>query len=158
MPLSHPGPDDVTTAGLADEAGEVGAEILVHPRRLAQVSDCLFCRIIDKEIPSTGVVETASSYAFRDLNPQAPTHVLVIPKRHITNADTVTGEHGADLADLLLTAQAVARQEGLVREGIDPDDGGGYRLVMNVGEISGNTVPHLHVHVLGGRRLGWPPG
>ena len=122
------------------------------------MSDCLFCRIVRKELPSTGVVESEFSYAFRDLNPQAPTHVLVIPKRHITNADTVTGEHADDLADIFATAQAVARRENLVRDGVDPDEGGGYRLVMNVGEISGNTVGHLHVHVLGGRRLGWPPG
>jgi len=70
----------------------------------------------------------------------------------------VTGEHGPDLADVLLTAQAVARSEGLVSDGVDPGQEGGYRLVFNVGEISGNTVPHLHLHVLGGRRLGWPPG
>lgn len=119
---------------------------------------CLFCRIVAGEIPSTAVASSDHSYAFRDLNPQAPTHVLVVPKRHITNADTVEAQDGTDLADLFMTAQAVARSEGLVRPGVSPDAEGGYRLVLNVGEIAGNTVAHLHVHVLGGRRLGWPPG
>jgi histidine triad (HIT) family protein len=112
--------------------------------------DCLFCRIIGGEIPSTEVLSSERSYAFRDLNPQAPTHVLVVPRVHITSADDVNADHGAAVADLFVTAQAVARSEGLM-----PD---GYRLVFNVGEISGNSVPHLHLHVLGGRRLGWPPG
>ena len=115
------------------------------------VSDaCLFCRIVQGEIPSTEVLSTDRSYAFRDLNPQAPTHVLVVPRTHIANADEVSDEDAADVADLFVTAQAVAKAEGLM-----PD---GYRLVFNVGEISGNSVPHLHLHVLGGRRLGWPPG
>jgi histidine triad (HIT) family protein len=113
-------------------------------------ADCLFCRIIRGEIPSTEVLSTERSYAFRDLHPQAPTHVLVVPRVHVATADDVTADHGDDIADLFVTAQAVARREGLV-----PD---GYRLVFNVGEISGNSVPHLHLHLLGGRRLGWPPG
>jgi histidine triad (HIT) family protein len=112
--------------------------------------DCLFCRIVRGEIPSAEVLSSDRSYAFRDLNPQAPTHVLVVPRAHIATADDVTAEHADDVADLLVTAQAVARSEGLMPAG--------YRLVFNVGEISGNTVPHLHLHVLGGRRLGWPPG
>jgi histidine triad (HIT) family protein len=120
--------------------------------------DCLFCRIVRGDLPSTEVHATARSFAFRDLNPQAPTHVLIVPRAHISTADTVTAEHAADLADLFLTAQAVARQEGLVRPEVDPADEGGYRLAFNVGEISGNTVPHLHMHLLGGRRLLWPPG
>jgi len=112
--------------------------------------DCLFCRIVSGAIPSTAVASSDLSFAFRDLNPQAPTHVLVVPRAHIATADDVRGDHAADVADLFVTAQDVARREGLM-----PD---GYRLVFNVGEISGNTVPHLHLHVLGGRRLGWPPG
>jgi len=112
--------------------------------------DCLFCRIVSGAIPSTEVAASERSYAFRDLNPQAPTHVLVIPRAHIATADDVGHEHAADVADLFVTAQDVARREGLM-----PD---GYRLVFNVGEISGNSVPHLHLHVLGGRRLAWPPG
>jgi histidine triad (HIT) family protein len=119
---------------------------------------CLFCRIVAGEVPSTEVYSSERSYAFRDLNPVAPTHVLIVPRTHITNADTVAPEHATDVADLLVTAQAVARQEGLISPEVDPADAGGYRLVFNVGEITGNTVPHLHLHVLGGRRLGWPPG
>jgi histidine triad (HIT) family protein len=119
---------------------------------------CLFCKIVAGEIPSTEVMSTARSYAFRDLNPQAPTHVLVVPRAHIATADTIVAADAADVVDVFLTAQAVARLEGLVRPGVDPAEDGGYRLVFNVGEISGNTVPHLHLHVLGGRRLGWPPG
>jgi histidine triad (HIT) family protein len=119
---------------------------------------CLFCQIVAGEIPSTEVASTEKSYAFRDLNPQAPTHVLIVPRRHITNADTVVADDAADVADLLLTAQAIARSEGLVREGVDPAEEGGYRLLFNVGEISGNSVPHLHLHLLGGRPLGLTPG
>ncbi len=119
--------------------------------------DCLFCRIVRRDVPSTEVASSGRSYAFRDLHPQAPTHVLIVPRLHITNVDTVVAEHADDVADLLLTAQVVARQEGLVTDGADPQTGG-YRLVFNVGELSGNTVPHLHLHVLGGRPLAWPPG
>jgi histidine triad (HIT) family protein len=118
----------------------------------------VFCRIVAGEIPSSMVASTDRSYAFRDLDPQAPSHVLVVPRRHIANADVLTHEHAMDVADLFVCAQAVARAEGLVTPGVDPLDEGGYRLVFNVGEISGNAVDHLHLHVLGGRRLGWPPG
>jgi len=120
--------------------------------------DCLFCQIIRGELPSTAVWSSERSYAFRDLNPQAPTHVLVVPRRHITSADTVVPGDAEDLADLFVVAQVVARQEGLVLADTDPGRRGGYRVAFNVGEISGNSVPHLHLHLLGGRRLGWPPG
>ncbi|MCU1374187.1 MAG: histidine triad protein, partial [Actinomycetia bacterium] len=102
------------------------------------------------DIPATKVLETDRSLAFRDLNPQAPTHVLVIPKEHVTHAGELTADHGELLADLFATAAKVAEQEGVAE--------GGYRLVFNIGEDSGNSVPHLHLHVLGGRKLGWPPG
>ena len=114
------------------------------------MSDCLFCKIVAGDIPATKVLETDGSLAFRDLNPQAPTHVLVIPKEHITHAGELTSSHGAHLGDLFETAARVAEQEGVAE--------GGYRLVFNVGEDSGNSVPHLHLHVLGGRKLTWPPG
>jgi histidine triad (HIT) family protein len=114
------------------------------------VTDCLFCRIVAGEIPSAEVASTAGTYAFRDIEPQAPTHVLVIPKAHVQDAAAVTAEHGDLLAELLATAQAVARSEGIAESG--------YRLVFNVGEDALNSVPHLHLHVIGGRRLGWPPG
>jgi histidine triad (HIT) family protein len=115
----------------------------------AAVADCLFCRIVAGEIPAEVVARSERSLAFRDSNPQAPTHVLVVPRRHIAHAGVVAAGDGPDLADVFLTAQQVAAQEGLVDRG--------YRLVLNVGDDAGNSVPHLHVHLVGGRRLPWPP-
>ncbi len=114
------------------------------------VSDCLFCRIVAQEIPSDEVLSSERTYAFRDINPAMPTHVLVVPREHIESADTVRREHADVLAEMFETAQQVARAEGL--------EGRGYRLVLNVGEDALNSVPHLHLHVLGGRSMGWPPG
>jgi histidine triad (HIT) family protein len=111
---------------------------------------CLFCRIVDGTIPSERVASTERTYAFRDLNPAAPTHVLVVPRTHIANAAEVAAEHGEILAEMLTTAQSVATSDGVADSG--------YRLVFNVGEAAGNTVAHLHLHVLGGRNLAWPPG
>jgi histidine triad (HIT) family protein len=113
------------------------------------MTDCLFCRIVRREIPATIVHESDLSLAFRDISPTAPTHVLVIPKRHITNAAEVTAADGDVLADMFVCAQTVA--------GIDGISESGFRLVYNVGEDSGNTVPHLHMHVVGGKPMGWPP-
>jgi histidine triad (HIT) family protein len=113
------------------------------------MSDCLFCRIVAGEIPATVVADTERALAFRDLAPQAPTHVLVIPKRHLTNAHTVEAADADDVAALFTTAQQVAAAEGLAERG--------YRLVFNVGDDAGNTVPHLHLHLLGGMPMGWPP-
>ncbi len=114
------------------------------------MSDCLFCRIVSGEIPSQAVAESDAAYAFYDIAPQAPVHVLVIPKAHVTSADEVASEHGGVVDELVMLAQRVVELEG-VRES-------GYRLVMNVGPDAQMTVPHLHLHVLGGRRLEWPPG
>jgi histidine triad (HIT) family protein len=114
------------------------------------MTDCLFCKILAGEVPSTEVLSTDDTYAFRDISPAAPTHVLVIPRRHIDNAHEVTAEDGPVLAALLTTAQEVARKEGI--------DQRGYRLVFNVGDDALNSVPHLHLHVIGGRRMDWPPG
>ena len=114
------------------------------------MTDCLFCKIVAKEIPSTPVAESETAYAFYDIAPQAPVHVLVIPKQHITSADEVASSHGGVVDDLVMLAQRVVESEG-VRES-------GYRLVINVGQDAQMTVAHLHVHVLGGRRLEWPPG
>jgi histidine triad (HIT) family protein len=111
--------------------------------------ECLFCKIVNGEIPATIVHDGAQSVAFRDLNPAAPTHVLVVPKRHIDHAGTVSGADAETLADMFLTAQAVAAKDGIASTG--------YRLVFNVGVDSGNTVNHLHLHVVGGRPMGWPP-
>jgi histidine triad (HIT) family protein len=112
--------------------------------------DCLFCKIIAGDVPSTKVYEDDASFAFRDISPAAPTHVLVIPRRHVENAHHITTEDGDLLASLLTAAQEVARQEGIADSG--------YRLVFNVGDDALNSVPHLHLHVIGGRRMGWPPG
>lgn len=114
------------------------------------MSDCLFCKIVAGEIPSEEVISSERTYAFRDINPAMPTHVLVVPRQHIESADTLTPEHADVLAEMFETAQQVARVEGVA----DP----GYRLVLNVGEDALNSVPHLHLHVLGGRQMGWPPG
>ena len=113
-------------------------------------ASCLFCRILKGEIPSTEVLSTDRAYAFRDINPTAPTHVLVIPREHIESAAEIRPEHGDLLAHLFVTAQQVAAAEDIADRG--------YRLVLNVGEDALNSVPHLHVHVVGGRRMGWPPG
>jgi len=113
---------------------------------------CLFCGIVAGDIPADKVVETAGAVAFRDINPQAPVHVLVVPRRHIDNAGTLTDEHTEDLAAVFAAARLVAAQEGIDHESR------GYRLIMNVGADSQNSVPHLHVHLVGGRPMTWPPG
>lgn len=109
----------------------------------------VFKKIIDGEIPAAVVYEDELCLAFRDANPQAPTHVLVIPREEIPSLADATGADRDLLGHLLLAADKVAKQLGLT---------GGYRAVINAGEDAGQTVPHLHVHVLGGRALGWPPG
>lgn len=111
---------------------------------------CLFCSIVEGTVPAEIVGRSTQGVAFRDINPQAPVHVLVVPVRHIDNADVVTADDGAVLADLFVLAQQVARSEGVATSG--------YRLVANVGEDAANSVGHLHLHVVGGRRLSWPPG
>ena len=111
--------------------------------------DCLFCRIVAGEIPSARLHEDDLVIAIRDINPQAPTHVLVLPKAHIASAADLTDADGALLGRLFEVAATLARQEGL---------GGGWRLVTNVGDDGGQTVDHLHVHLLGGRPMTWPPG
>jgi len=113
------------------------------------VSECLFCRIVAGEVPADVVAETDRTLAFRDIGPQAPTHVLVVPREHHADLGAVVDADPSLVADVMAAAVAVARQEGL---------DGGYRLVANTGDDGGQTVHHLHVHVLGGRGLGWPPG
>jgi histidine triad (HIT) family protein len=107
------------------------------------------------EIPADVVHETDRTLAFRDVNPQAPTHVLVIPKAHHATAGLLVAADPQLLADVVSAAHAVAVQEGLVRNG-SPEPG--YRLVTNTGPVAGQSVHHVHFHVLGGRALGWPPG
>ena len=111
--------------------------------------DCLFCRIVAGEIPSARLHGDDLVIAIRDINPQAPTHVLVLPTAHIASAADLTEEDGPLLGRLFAVAADLARREGL---------DGGWRLVTNVGDDGGQTVDHLHVHLLGGRPMTWPPG
>jgi histidine triad (HIT) family protein len=120
----------------------------------AAVSDCLFCRMVAGEIPADVVHETDRVLAFRDINPQAPTHVLVIPKEHHRNLAALAASDAELLAAVALVAGTVAEQEGLARDGgMEP----GYRVVTNTGPDAGQSVDHVHLHVLGGKPMGWPP-
>jgi len=111
---------------------------------------CLFCRIAAEEAEADVVHATDRVVAFRDITPRAPVHVLIIPREHLTSLRKVRERHAGMLADLMVSAAHVARAEGLDRRG--------WRLVSNVGSDAGQTVPHLHFHLLGGRQMGWPPG
>ncbi|MFI0417301.1 histidine triad nucleotide-binding protein [Spongiactinospora sp. 9N601] len=117
---------------------------------MAVETDCLFCKIVAKEIPAEIVHETGRTLAFRDINPQAPTHVLVITKGHHADAGAVADADEGLADEMLKAARAIAREEGVAEEG--------YRLVFNTGAAAGQTVFHAHLHVLGGRDLRWPPG
>ncbi len=108
------------------------------------MENCLFCKIIAGEIPSTKVYEDDKILAFRDINPQAPTHILVIPKEHIAGADELNENNSAVVAHIFAKIAEIAKQEGLSN---------GYRVVSNVGEDGGQTVRHLHFHILGGKKL-----
>jgi len=112
-------------------------------------ADCLFCRIAAGEIPATRVHDDDLVFAIRDLNPQAPSHVLVLPREHVASAADLTEASGPLLGRLFSVAAAIAAREGL---------DGGWRLVTNVGADGGQSVAHLHLHLLGGRAMGWPPG
>jgi histidine triad (HIT) family protein len=114
------------------------------------MSDCLFCRIIKREIPASIVYEDDRVLAFNDINPQAPLHALVIPKRHIERLTDLTPDDDAIVGELARRAAAIAREKGYA------DDG--FRTVFNTNADAGQTVFHVHLHVLGGRRFGWPPG
>ena len=114
------------------------------------MAECLFCAIVAGEIPATTVLETDRILAFRDINPQAPTHVLVIPKKHYPDAAALAAADPGLLAELITAAHRVAAAEGVAETG--------YRLVFNTGAQAGQTVWHVHAHVLGGRDLAWPPG
>ena len=111
---------------------------------------CLFCKIVAREIPAKIVHENDHVIAFADVNPQAPKHFLVIPKKHIIGIHEATSDDAAMLGHVMLAARNVAESEGLAVSG--------YRLVVNNGPDAGQSVHHLHVHVLGGRPLAWPPG
>ena len=112
--------------------------------------DCLFCKIINGEIPSSKVYEDELVYAFRDIEPQAPVHILIIPKEHIASANELIEENASVVGHIFAVAAKLAKAEGIAE--------GGYRIVNNCGEDGGQTVKHLHFHMLGGRSLDWPPG
>ena len=112
--------------------------------------DCLFCKIAAGEIPSDEVYSDDNYYAFRDINPAAPTHILVIPRKHIARITDADENDRDTLAGLVLAANDIARQEGLVDKGL--------RYVINTNEDGGQTVYHIHLHILGGRQMTWPPG
>jgi histidine triad (HIT) family protein len=122
---------------------------VVEEMRVA-VQDCLFCKIVSGDVPATVVRESARTLAFRDINPQAPTHVLVIPKDHHPTVAALAEADGELLAELVRETHEVAAGDGV--------DESGYRVVFNTGTGAGQTVFHVHAHVLGGRGLNWPPG
>ncbi len=113
-------------------------------------SSCLFCRIVAREVPAEILRESDRVLAFRDIDPKAPTHILLIPKEHLESLADIEDGHGAVLADIAQAATHLARTEGI--------DQTGWRLVSNVGPDAGQAVFHLHFHLLGGRPMGWPPG
>lgn len=112
--------------------------------------DCIFCKIAQGEIPSNKVYEDEDVLAFHDLNPEAPVHILVIPKKHITNLETAAAEDQMLLGKIMLTIQQIAREQGIAETG--------YRVVSNIGAQGGQTVMHMHFHLLGGREMLWPAG
>jgi histidine triad (HIT) family protein len=114
------------------------------------MSDCIFCDIVARTLPATIVHDDGTILAIRDINPQAPVHVLVLPHEHIESAAVLSTAHDALWAQILHVAQSIARDEGIEQSG--------YRLVTSIGRDGGQTVAHLHVHVLGGRHMTWPPG
>ena len=109
---------------------------------------CLFCRIVRREIPATLVYEDEDVIAFRDINPQAPTHVVIVPRDHVASLNDATDD--AQIGRLSLAAAKIARDQGIAESG--------YRTVVNTNGDAGQTVFHIHLHLLGGRRMGWPPG
>lgn len=115
-----------------------------------EVADCLFCKIVAGDIPADIVHETETTLAFRDINPQAPVHILIIPRKHIATINDLSDDDREIVGSLYTAARDIAAAEGIA------DDG--YRVVMNCNEGAGQTVFHLHLHLLGGRPLTWPPG
>lgn len=109
------------------------------------MQDCIFCKIVDKKIPAQILVEDKDTMAFQDINPQAPTHILVIPKKHAEGMDDLT-EH--EIGKLFKTVDNITQMNDLLA----------YRLVVNKGEAAGQSVPHVHIHILSGRAMEWPPG
>ena len=114
------------------------------------MSDCLFCKIVDQEIPADIVYEDEHIMAFRDINPQAPIHILIIPKQHIRTLNDLKGQDAELVGKLILAAKSLAAKEGIAEDG--------YRAGFNCNSAAGQTVYHVHLHLLGGRKFTWPPG
>jgi len=114
------------------------------------MEDCIFCRIINKEIPASMVFEDEKMIAFNDINPQAPIHILLIPREHFSSLNEIPEEKKNILSHLLLKARQIAQEKGIAEKG--------YRIVLNTAKDSGQEVFHIHLHLLGGRRMHWPPG
>ncbi|MCK4904583.1 MAG: histidine triad nucleotide-binding protein [Candidatus Marinimicrobia bacterium] len=114
------------------------------------MKECLFCRIVDKEIPAEIVFESDKLLAFKDVDPQAPVHILIIPKEHITTTNDLSNKHKELLGDILLTAKQLASEYDIAEDG--------YRIVFNCNKNGGQAVYHIHLHLLGGRQMKWPPG
>jgi len=119
------------------------------------MKDCIFCKIVNKEVPSKGVYEDDLVYAFHDINPVAPIHILIVPKKHIFGIQSLEQEDEHIVGHMFYIARKIGEEFGLA----SPDSTkGGYRLVFNVGEHAGQSVFHLHLHLIGGRFMSWPPG
>jgi histidine triad (HIT) family protein len=114
------------------------------------MNDCLFCKLIAREVPGSIVYEDERVLAFNDINPQAPTHVLIVPKRHVASLGDLTAEDDQMVGELVRRAAAIAKERGIAA--------GGFRTVFNTNRDAGQTVFHIHLHLIGGRRLHWPPG
>jgi len=114
------------------------------------MKDCIFCKIINKDIPASIVYEDEEIVAFNDINPKAPVHILLIPKQHFASLNDIPLKKKQILSELLFKAKQIAEEKGIADSG--------YRLVLNTGKDSGQEVCHLHLHLLGGRKMGWPPG
>jgi len=114
------------------------------------LADCIFCKIIKGEIPSEKVYENENVIAFKDINPAAPVHILIIPRKHISSINDIEEMDSNIIGEIFLAAKEIARQLGIAEDG--------YRVVSNCGEKAGQTVMHLHYHLIGGRSLTWPPG
>ncbi len=112
--------------------------------------ECIFCGIVNRSLPAELIYESDLIVAFRDITPQAPTHVLIVPSEHIESVAQLDESHTELLGEMFLAANAIAQQEGIGETG--------YRLVFNCGRAAGQSVDHVHLHLLGGRKLGWPPG
>ncbi len=114
------------------------------------MEDCIFCKIINKEIPASMVFEDEKMIAFNDMNPQAPIHILLIPREHFASLNDIPEEKKNILSHLMLKARQIAQEKGIAEKG--------YRIVLNTAKDSGQEVFHIHLHLLGGRRMHWPPG